>query len=74
MTESDFVFAGESANSLEPIWKLIDQVISGPDGLGCFRGCSRLVCGHCSGSRVSAGLSESDGTIHLHNHKFLTRG
>ena len=56
MTESDFVFTRESANSLELIWKLVDQVISGPDGLGCFRGCSRLVCGHCSGNRMSAGV------------------
>ena len=40
MTESDLVFAGESANAFEPIWEFIDQVISGPDGLGCFRGCS----------------------------------
>ena len=67
MTESDFVFARESTNSLELIRKLVDQVISGPDGLGCFRGCSRLVFGHCSGSRMSAGLSDSDGTVHLHN-------
>ena len=74
MMESDFVFTGESANSLEPIQKLVDQVISGPDGLGCFRGCSRLVCGRCSGNRMSAGLSDGDATIHLHNHKFLTRG
>ena len=28
MMESDFVFTGESANSLEPVQKLIDQVIS----------------------------------------------
>ena len=42
MMESDFVFAGESANSLEPILKLVDQVISGPDGLGCFRGLAGL--------------------------------
>ena len=73
MTESDFVFARESANSLEVIQKLVDQVISGPDGLGCFRGCSRLVCGCCSGNRwrMSAGLSDGDGTVHLHNCKFL---
>ena len=51
MTESDLVFARESANALEPIWELIYQVISGPNGLSCFRGCSRLGCGHCSGSR-----------------------
>ena len=38
MMESDLVFTGESANTLEPIWELVDQVISGPDGLGCFRG------------------------------------
>ena len=76
MMESDFVFAGESANSLEQIQKLIDQVISGPDGLGCFRGCSRLVYGCCSGNRwrMSAGLPDSDGTVHLHNCKFLTGG
>ena len=52
MTELDLVFAGESANALEPIWKLIYQVISGPDGLGCFMDCSRLGCGHCSGNRL----------------------
>ena len=61
--ESDFVFAGELANALEPIWEFLNQVISGPDGLGCFRGCSRLVCGCCSGNRwrMSAGLSDGDG-------------
>ena len=31
MTESDLVFARESADTLEPIWELIDQVINGPD-------------------------------------------
>ena len=74
MTESDFVFARELANALELIQEFLDQVVSGPDGLGCFRGCSRLVCGHCSGNRwrMSAGLSDSDGTVHLHNCKFLT--
>ena len=51
MMESDLVFAGESANALELIWELLYQVISGPVGLGCFRGCSRLGCGHCSGDR-----------------------
>ena len=51
MMESDFVFARELANALELIQEFLDQVISGPDGLGCFRGCSRLVCGHCSGNR-----------------------
>ena len=43
MTELDFVFARELANALELIWEFLDQVISGPDGLGYFRGCSRLV-------------------------------
>ena len=38
MTELDFVFARESANSLKLIQKLIDQVISGPDGLGLLQG------------------------------------
>ena len=39
MTELDLVFASESANSLE----LFYQVISGPDGLGCFRDVAGLV-------------------------------
>ena len=51
MMESDLVFDGESANAHELIWELLYQVISGPDGLGCFRGCSRLGCGCCSGNR-----------------------
>ena len=74
MMELDFVFAGELANALELTREFFDQVICGPDGLGCFRGCSRLVCGCCSGNRwrMSAGLSDSDGTVHLHNCKFLT--
>ena len=74
MMESDLVFAGESADALEPIQKLADQVISGPDWLHCFRSCSRLVCGCCSGNRcrMSAGLSDHDGTVHLHNCQFLT--
>ena len=38
MTEPDLVFARESANAHESIWELLYQVISGPDGLGCFRG------------------------------------
>ena len=42
--QSDCVFARESTNSCEPIWKL-HQVISGSDGLGCCMGCSRL--DHC---------------------------
>ena len=41
--ESDLVFARESANALELIQKLIYQVISGPDGLGCFRDLAGLV-------------------------------
>ena len=48
MSESDLVLARESANALQLIWKLLYQVISGPDGLGCFRDCSRLGCGCCS--------------------------
>ena len=43
MTESDFVFTRELANALEPIWEFLDQVISGPDGLGCFRAVAGLV-------------------------------
>ena len=43
VTELDLVFAGESANVHEPIWELLDQVISGPDGLSCFRGVAGLV-------------------------------
>ena len=74
MMESDFVFARKSANSLELIQELLDQVISGPDGLGCFRGCSRLGCGCCSGNRcwMCARLPDCDGTIHLHNCQFFT--
>ena len=74
MMESDLVFTRESDDALEPIWKLADQAISGPDGLRCFRGCSRLVCGHCSGNRcrMCARLSDGDGTVHLHNCQFLT--
>ena len=74
MTESDFVFTRESVNALKLIWEFLDQIISGPDGLGCFRGYSRLVCGCCGGDRwrMGAGLSDSDGTVHLHNCKFLT--
>ena len=74
MMESDFVFDRELANALKLIWEFLDQVISGPDGLGCFRGCSRLGCGCCSGNRcrMCAGLSDGDGTVHLHNCKFLT--
>ena len=74
MMESDFVFAGESANALELIWELIDQVISGPDGLGCFRDCSRLGCGHCSGNRcrMCARSPDCDGTICLHDCQFFT--
>ena len=40
--ESDFVFTGELANAFEPIWEFLDQVISGPDGLGCFRAVADL--------------------------------
>ena len=74
MMESDLVFAGESANTLELIWELLYQVISGPDGLGCFGGCSRLGCGCCSGNRcrMSTGSPDHDGTIHLHNCQFFT--
>ena len=74
MMESDFIFTGESANDFELIREFLDQVISGPDGLGYFRGCSRLGCGCCSGNRcrVCVGLSDSDSTVHLHNCKFLT--
>ena len=73
MMESDLVFAGESANALEPIQELLDQVISGPDGSGCFRGCSRLGCGCCGGNRckMCARLPDHDGTV-LHNCQFLT--
>ena len=69
MMKSDFVFTGELANALKPIQGFLDQVISGPDGLGCFRGFSRLGFGCCSGNRcrMCAGLSDSDGTVHLHN-------
>ena len=74
MMESDLVFARESADTLAPISELIDQVISGPDGLGCFGGCSRLGCGCCSGNRwrMCAGSPDCDGTIHLHNCQFFT--
>ena len=74
MMESDLVFAGESANALELIQELLYQVISGPDGLGCFRDFSRLGCGHCSGNRcrMCAGSPDCDGTVHLHNCQFLT--
>ena len=74
MTESDLVFARESANALEMIQELLYQVISGPGGLGCFRSFSRLGCGHSSGNRcrVCAGLPDHDGTVHLHNCQFLT--
>ena len=71
MTELDCIFARESTNSCELIWKLLHQVISGSDGLGCCMGCSRL--GHCCcGSRCRAwsfcaGLDDCDGTIYLHN-------
>ena len=37
MMELDLVFARKSASAHELIWQLLDQVISGPDGLGCFR-------------------------------------
>ena len=57
MMELDLVFARESANALEPIWELVDQVISGPDGLGCFRDCSRLGCGCCGGAMACFRLS-----------------
>ena len=43
MMESDLVFARESANALKPIWELLYQVTSGPDGLGCFRAIAGLV-------------------------------
>ena len=74
MMELDLVFAGESANALELIWELIDQVISGPDGLGCFRGGSGFGCGWVSGDkyRMCARLPDHDGTVHLHNCQFFT--
>ena len=74
--ESDLVFARESANTLELIRELVDQVVSGPDGLGCFRGCSRLGCGPCCGSRcrMCAGSPDCDGTVHLHDCKFSLEG
>ena len=50
MMESDLVFTRESANACELIWELLDQVISRPDGLGCFGGCSRLGRSHCCGN------------------------
>ena len=67
------VCAGESANAHKSIWELLDQVMSGPDGLGCSRGCSRLGCGHCCGNRcrICARLPEHDGTIHLHDCQFF---
>ena len=76
MTELDLVFAGESSNTLELILELVDQVISGPDGFGCFRGCSRLGCGWCSGNRcrMSARSPDCDGTIHLHDCQFSLEG
>ena len=76
MMESDLVFTGESANALEPIWELLYQVISGPDGLGCFRGCSRLGCGCCSRKRcrTCAGSYDSDGTVHLMTASFSLEG
>ena len=43
MMESDLVFARESANALESIQELLYQVISEPDGLGCFRGWLQVV-------------------------------
>ena len=71
MTESDLVYARKPANAHELIWELLDQVISGPDGLGCFRGCSRLGCSHCCGNMCRtwgfcARLCSCNGTIHLH--------
>ena len=74
MTELDLVFAGKSANALELIWELLYQVISGPGGLGCFRDCSRLGGGCCSGNRcrMCVGSSDHDGTIHLHDCQFFT--
>ena len=70
--ELDLVFAKESANAHESIWELLDQVISVPDGLGCFRGCSRLGHGCCCGNvcrmwGLCARLCDCDGTIHLHD-------
>ena len=43
MTESDFVFARELANALEPIWEFLDQVISGPEGLAASGAVAGLV-------------------------------
>ena len=76
MMEFDLVFAGESADALELIWKLIYQVISEPDGLGCFRDCSRLGCGHSSGNRcrMCDRSSDRDDTILLHDCQFFTLG
>ena len=76
MMELDLVFVGESANALELIWKLIYQVISRPDGLGCFRDCSRFGCGCCSRNRcrMCAGLPDHDGTIHHHDCQFSLEG
>ena len=50
LSESDLVFAREYVNAHELIWELLYQVISGPDGLGCCRDCSRLGC-CCCGNR-----------------------
>ena len=69
--ESDCVPTRESANPCEMIWVLLNQVISGFDGLGCGRGCSRLDCccygNRCRAWRFCVGLHNCDGTIHLDN-------
>ena len=73
MSEADLVFTRESTDSCESIWELCDQVISGPDGLGCCRDCSRLgSCCCCCGNRCRtcgfcAGSHDCDGIIHLHD-------
>ena len=74
MTESDLVFTRESANALELIQELLYQVISGPNGLGCFRGHSWLGCDHCRGDRcrMCARLPDHDGTVHLHDCQFFS--
>ena len=43
-------------------------------GLAASGAVGRLGCGCCSGNRcrMGAGLSDGDGTVHLHNCKFLT--
>ena len=69
--ELHLVFTRESANAHELIQELLYQVISGPDGLGCCRNCSRLIC-CCCGSRCrmwefGATLHDCDGTIHFHD-------